>query len=371
MIIKYLLEKEFKQLFRNIFIPKIILVMTLNIILIMPWAANQEIRGINLSVVDNDHSLYSTKLINKITSSRYFNLSEVSSSNSIALKTVAQGKSDIILELQYDFEKNLMSGEVANVMISANAVNGVKAGLGTSYLANILNDFSHEIREENHKFSGKSVVPIINIETQNNFNPYLDYKLFMIPALIAMLLTMIAGFLPALNIVSEKEIGTIEQINVTPVNKFIFILSKLIPYWVIGFVVISICFILSALVYGIYPSGNLITIYFFASLYILVISGLGLVISNYSSTIQQAMFIMFYFMMIFNLMSGLFTPINSMPGWAQDITIFIPLKYFIQVLRMIYLKGSSISDLVTEAIALISFALFFNIWAVISYKKSS
>lgn len=192
----------------------------------------------------------------------------------------------------------------------------------------------------------------------------------MIPALMAMLLTLLTGFLPALNIVGEKEKGTIEQINVTPVRKSVFILSKLIPYWLIGGVVLTICFGLAAFVYRLFPAGSIGTIYLFAVMYILIVSGFGIVISNYSGTMQQAMFVMFFFMMIMFIMSGLFTPVNSMPEWAQMISRFNPLTYFIQVMRLVYLRGSGLSDLLPQMMALSGFAVFFNGWAILSYKKN-
>jgi ABC-2 type transport system permease protein len=208
------------------------------------------------------------------------------------------------------------------------------------------------------------------LNTQYKFNPHLDYKVFMIPALMVMLLTMIAGFLPALNIVGEKEAGTIEQMNVTPVKRLMFVLSKLIPYWVIGFFILSICMGVAALVYQLYPVGSLLTIYFFASIYILVVSGFGLVVSNYSNTMQQAMFVMFFFVMVFLLMSGLFTPVSSMPDWAQKITVFNPLKYLMQVMRLVYLKGSAFGEMIPQFLALCGFAVGLNAWAVMSYRKS-
>ena len=370
-MIKFLIEKEFKQIFRNSFLPRMILAMPVVMMLVMPWAANQEVKDINLSIVDNDHSIYSERLINKMTSSGYFRLTDVSSSNNEALQSIESGKSDLIVEIQPDFEKNLIREGVGHVMISSNAVNGTKGGLSSSYMAAILTSFASEIREEQSQMTANSVMPVINMVPQNKFNPHLDYKVFMIPAIMVTLLTLLTGFLPALNIVGEKEAGTIEQMNVTPVNKFTFILAKLIPYWIIGFIVLTICFGLAALVYDLIPAGSLLTIYLFATIYILVVSGLGLVISNYSSTMQQAMFVMFFFIMILILLSGLFTPINSMPQWAQTITIFNPLKYFIQVMRMVYLKGSSFADLITQMVALVTFALLLNTWAVLSYKKTN
>ena len=209
----------------------------------------------------------------------------------------------------------------------------------------------------------------IELSTLNLFNPNLNYKLFMIPALMVMLLTLICGFLPALNVVGEKEAGTIEQINVTPVSRFTFIIAKLLPYWIIGFVVLTICFLLAWLLYGIVPVGNLGLIYFFSVLFVLAMSGLGLVISNHSATMQQAMFVMWFCMLILILMSGLFTPISSMPGWAQAITVLNPLKYLMEVMRMVFLKGSSLMDLLPQLFALLLFATVLNFWAVMSYKK--
>lgn len=192
----------------------------------------------------------------------------------------------------------------------------------------------------------------------------------MVPALMAMLLTLFSGFIPALNIVGEKEAGTIEQINVTPVKKLVFALSKLISCWVIGFVVLTFCMGLAAGVYGLFPAGSVLTIYLFALLYRVVVSGIGLVISNYSATMQQALFVMFFFLMIFILMSGLFTPVSSMPDWAQKVTILNPLKYFMQVMRLVYLKGSAFRELLPQFAALACFAVVLNIWAVLSYKKN-
>ncbi|NDW18257.1 ABC transporter permease [Dysgonomonas sp. 216] len=370
-MLKFLLEKEFKQILRNSFIPRMIIAMPVMVILILPWAANQEIKNLKISIVDNDHSTYSARLIEKVVSSGYFHIYDVADTYGKAMESIESGNADLILNIQPDFEKHLMQGVAAEVMISSNAVNGTKAGLGSGYLATIIADFSDDLREVHGYKATANGGAVINIVPNNKFNSSLDYKVFMIPALTVMLLTMLTGFLPALNIVSEKEAGTIEQMNVTPVNKFVFILAKLIPYWVIGFIVISICFGIAALAYNLFPAGSLGTVYLYASVYILVVSGLGLVISNYSNTMQQAMFVMFFFMLILILISGLYTPINSMPQWAQAIAAVNPLKYFIEVMRSVYLKGSSLTELTGQLYILCGFAVFFNGWAVLSYRKSS
>ena len=203
------------------------------------------------------------------------------------------------------------------------------------------------------------------------YNPRLLYTYFMVPALMVMVLAMVCGFLPALNIVGEKESGTIEQINVTPVSKLNFILSKLLPYWIIGFVVLTISFLAAWVAYGLTPAGSLATIYLFAALFVLAFSGFGLVISNYATTLQQAMFMMFFFVLTFIFMSGLYTPVANMPQWAQNLSIISPLKYIIIVLRQVYLKGSTFSELLTPFWMLTAFAIFFNGWTVLSYRKKS
>jgi len=281
------------------------------------------------------------------------------------------------VEIPHGFEKDLIVKRTAPVQLSINTVNGTRGILGGSYLGAIMANFSKRFLSENQMpmlmdtqaAMATMNTPRIELITQNRYNPLLDYKLYMIPAFMVIILIIMCGFLPTLNIVSEKERGTIEQMNVTPVSKFMFILAKLLPYWLMGIVILSICMVLAYFVFGLYPKGNILIIYLFSFLFILSISGLGLVISNNSNTMQQAMFVMFFFVMLFQLMSGLLTPIRSMPEWAQWITVFNPPRYFIQMMRLIYLKGGSITDLSTEFFALLGFVLFFGFWAVISYRK--
>ena len=374
-MLRFLIEKEFKQISRHPFIPKIIFIFPCMVMLVFPWAASFEVKNVNLSVVDSDHSPFSVRLVQKIVSSGYFRLADVSNTYSEAMQSIESHTSDIILTIAPGFERDLVSTGSAKVMIAANSVNGTKGGVGTSYLSAIIRDFSDDLRnEQSGKISpliAQRSTPVIDIVPQYRFNTQLDYKVFIVPALMVILLTLLCGFLPALNVVSEKESGTIEQMNVTPVSKFHFILAKLIPYWLIGFLALSISFGLAALIYQLFPAGSLLTVYCFASIFVLVVSGFGLVVSNYSATMQQAMFVMMFFVIVFILMSGLFTPVRSMPQWAQNIAAINPLKYFIEMMRMVYLKGSSLADMWLQFGALTGFAVFFNLWAVFSYRKTN
>jgi ABC-2 type transport system permease protein len=192
-----------------------------------------------------------------------------------------------------------------------------------------------------------------------------------VPGMLVLLLTMVGSNLTAINIVKEKEIGTIEQINVTPVKKFHFILGKLIPFWVLGLIVFTVGFIIARLFYGIVPVGSMATIYVFAAVYLFAVLGLGLLISTYANTQQQAMLISFFLMMIFVLMSGLYTSIDSMPEWARYITRANPVSYFIQVIRMVVLKGSGLADIKYQLLSITGFAVVLNGWAVLNYHKRS
>ncbi|MDR0768688.1 MAG: ABC transporter permease [Dysgonamonadaceae bacterium] len=368
-MLRYLIEKEFKQTFRNAFIPKLILVFPFLVLLVFPWAADQEIKNLNVIVIDRDHSTLSKRLSEKIRASTYFNLIASAETNDAGIAIIEDGKSDMLLDIQPGFEKNLMNRGEASVMISANAVDIMKGGLSSGYMNAIVRDFAAEIRAEQIPEAGKANIPHIQIIPQARFNSFLDYKTFMIPALIVILMTLLCGFLPALNIVSEKETGTIEQINVTPVSKFFFILGKLIPYWTIGLFVFTVTLCLAGLIYGLVPKSNLPTIYLSVLIYISTVSGLGLVISNYSSTLQQAMFVIFFFLIIFILISGLFTPIASMPQWAQTFTCFNPLRYFIEIMRMTFLKGSGFADIWRQLSALAVYSIMLNGLALVSYRK--
>lgn len=370
-MIKYLLKKEFKQIVRHPFLPKMIFMFPLMVLLVFPWAASYEIKNMNLSIVDNDHSTFSHKLVDAITASGYFRITDASATYGYALKSIENNKADIIVEIPHNFEKSIVNREGVKVMVSSNAVNGMKGSVGMTYISSIISGFNNTIIAENYPEMATSSFSPIQIDSQFRFNQRLNYQVFMVPALMVMILTLLCGFLPAASIVFEKELGTMEQINVTPVPKFTFIIAKLIPFWIVGFIAITIGSLVGWLDYGLVPVGHFYVIYTFAAIYILAISGLGIIISNYAQTMQQAVFVVFFFMMLFIMLSGLYTPVDSMPEWAQWIAAFNPLKHLMIVMRSIYLKGSNFVQLSKELIVLVGFAVFFNVWAVLSYRKSN
>ncbi len=363
-MLRVLLEKEFLQFLRDPFLPKMVIVFPMMVMLVFPWVTTMDVRHVGVSVVDNDRTEASRRIVQKIGASDYYTLHGISDDFGVSLRALETGDVDVIVEIPDGFEEALAEGSSKRVSISANGVNAMKGSLGMQYL---LQTVSATIAELQRERGGEP--PTVPVVVQNRYNPTLEYRYYMIPALMIMLLIMITGFLPALNIVSEKEKGTIEQINVTPVSQFHFTLAKLMLYWIVGFVVLTLAMLLGWIVYGLVPAGSFGAIYLAAMLFVLVMSGFGVVAANYSSTMMQAIFGMFFFVMIFILMSGLLTPVESMPEWAQRITFVLPPRYFIGIMRAVYLKGAVFTDLWRDYAALAGFAVLFNTWAVLSYRK--
>ena len=344
-MIKYLIQKEFLQIRRNSFMPKIIFIFPIMVMCIMPWVMNQEVKNIRVNVVDIDRTTHSKQLVHQIEASNYFIFNGQKATYQEALKDIETSQADIILEIR--------DGQY---LIAANAVNGTKGSIGSAYLSQIV--------------SGSASVPSAS-SVLTLYNKQQSYKVFMIPALMGILMMMLCGFLPALNIVGEKEKGTIEQINVTPVSKWSFILAKLIPYWIIGLVVLTLCLILSWLVYGITCQGPLCLVYLLAILLALFFSSFGLIVSNYSDTMQQAMLVMWFFVVCLLLLSGLFTPVRSMPDWAYATTYINPMHYFADAIRTVFVRGGDFASISHQVLALLCISSFMGIWAVKSYKKNS
>lgn len=364
-ILKALLRKEISLMRRNPIMPKIILIMPLMVMLVIPLVANLDVKNVSVSVVDNDHSQLSRRIIADMSASDFITLSSVSASHNEAMLDIENGDADALITIPAHYERDMIAGN-AVVDIEANGVNAIKGMLGAQYVARSVTATLGSWEKEaglNFPNAKNSII--------NRYNPTLNFRNYMIPALMVVLLIIICGFLPALNLVSEKESGTIEAMNVTPVNRLTFVLSKLIPFWIIAILVVTVGMIVGWLVYDLVPAGNIVTIYFATILFSLVMSGLGVFIANKSSTMLQCIFVMFAFIMIFQLMSGLFTPIQSMPQWAQYLTYAIPPRYFIEIMRSVYLKGASITELWQQYAALTGFAMLLLLLSALTYKKQS
>jgi ABC-2 type transport system permease protein len=320
----------------------IIFILPMIQLIILSNAATYEIQNINIVVVDGDNTVTSHQLISKLEGSPYFNLQDVVNNRQNGLIRLDKGVSDMVLEIPLHFEINITNRIPVKLQLSADAIDGVKAGLGSGYIQSIVSEFGNAMIRVSGQFPA---IGGIRISYSNWYNEGLDYKTFMVPGILVLLVTMIGSFLSGMNIVREKEIGTIEQLNVTPIQKHQFIIGKLFPFIVIAVFEMAFGLALARIIFNTPFIGSFWLIMAFSLVYMLVVLGIGLLISTVTDTQQQAMFISWFFMVIFILMSGLFTPIENMPLWAQKITLLNPVRYFIEVMRMVMLKGAGFQEI--------------------------
>jgi len=368
-IVLALLKKEFLQIKRNTFILRLLILVPILQLCILSQAINFEMKNLNLIVVDLDKSPSSELLSKKFQASRYFILREITHSQTPALQEMEDNKVDLVIVIPTHFEKELRGGQSPVVSFVADAVNGMKAGLAANYAANIFMEAAGELAQQLRlPITAKS----FNIQTTYSmwYNPILEYKTLILPGLLAVLVTLVSGLLAALNIVREKEMGTMEQMNVSPIAKWQFIVAKLLPFWLIGLFEITLGLLVIRWVFQIPLVGILALLYAFCGIYMVLILTLGLLISNASRTQAQAMFLTVFFFMVFILTSGVFTPVESMPSWAQTLNKANPIAYFVDVCRRILLKGATFEHLKTSFLSMASFATLSLGLAIWRYKKT-
>ena len=352
-------------------------------LILLPTAADYSVKNIAIAVTDNDHSTTSRRLIEKIVSSGYFKLAGYTDAYPQALTMVEQDKADLALQIPEHFERDLVREDKKQLFVAINAIEGTKANLGGAYLRSIIGDFNDDIRVQFGAMtttirggSAAAVItqtdpPQVSVASSNWYNPYLKYPLYMVPAILVTLVTAMVAMQSAFNIVQEKESGTIEQINVTPIKKHIFIIGKMIPFLVLGLVLFTMGLLVGRLLYGVKPLGSLLVLYGSLIIYLFAMLGLGLLLATYSGTQQQAMSLSFFFINIFNMMSGVFTAVDSMPGWAQAIVSTFPPSHFIRIMRAVVLKGSGFADIKYEIAWMIGIGIVLNTWAVLNYRKTA
>ncbi|MBD3616112.1 MAG: ABC transporter permease [Gracilimonas sp.] len=373
-IIRFLLRKEFLQIFRNKAMLPILFVMPVIQLLVLSFAATYELKEVDFALLDMDQSQVSRELVAKFQSTGYFNLQAETFDRNKAMEWLDAGRISLIIVVPPDFEEDLTGGREAPVQLIIDAVDGSTAGLIQSYSASILNDLNTEKQVELKIKSAEPAVvqaKTINLIPQNWYNPDLDYITFMVPGILVVLVSMIGLFLSGMNIVREQEIGTIEQLNVTPIRKYQFMIGKLKPFWIIGMFDLLVGLALARYGFHIPFLGSLATILVVGGIFLVVIQSMGLLISTMTNTQQQAMFIAWFIMVVFILLGGLFTPIESMPGWAQNITLANPVAYFIKIMRMVLLKGAGWQEIQAMVYILIGMGSVLMLVSINRYKKTT
>ena len=370
-ILATLLQKEFKQIFRNRFILPVIFILPVVQLILLTYAASLEMKDIRMVVVDMDHSTVSRRLVNEFSGSPFFRIVHRGSSYPKASELLTRDRADVILVMEPRFEKNFYREQSTDLQLAINAINATEAGLVNAYCTQIIAGFNNELRSQ---FQGGALQignTRLDISPRFWYNPMLDYKIYMFSGILVILVTLIGMMLTALNLVREKEMGTSEQINVTPIRKYQFIIAKLTPFWFIALLELAVGLVIGRILFHLPIEGSLLLLFSFATVYLLAVLGIGLFLSTISSTQQQVMFVAFFFIVTFILMSGVFTPTESMPPWAQKANILNPAAYFMRVIRMVLLKGSGLQDIGRDFLGISVYAAVTLTLAVVNYRKTT
>ncbi len=382
----FFVQKELIQVFRNKAMLPMLFALPIIQLLILSHVATNEVKNLQLGVRDMDHSALSTRLVHKMTASGHFllpspeagttQIDPATLQNPGDIETVLDAdEADLVLVIPENFERDLRMGVPTEIQLLVNAINSMKAGVATTYASSIIMDYRRELVEEgvlpDKAAQIQIAVPEIEVRYSHWYNPDLEYKVFMVPGILALLVSMLTLLLGAMNVVREREIGTIEQIEVSPISKPVFIIGKLLPFLFIGLAELTIGLLIAKFLFNVPMEGSLWLLYAFSALTITAMLSLGLLISNLADTQQQAMFIAWFFMIIFVLMSGLFTPIESMPDWAQKLTLSNPIAQLVSIVRLNLLKGSNWADVWPYFQRIIALDLIYGGLAIALFKKRS
>ncbi|MEQ1760703.1 MAG: ABC transporter permease [Vicinamibacterales bacterium] len=340
-------------------------------LLVLGNAATFQLRNTPTYVVDLDQSEASRSLVSHLAGSGHFRLIGGEPSLERASQALLSGDATLTVIVPQDFERDLVTRRRASVALTVDAVRGSSAGIVQAYASRVIAAFADE-RAAMHPAAGAGLAGAgarVDVQTRSRYNPTLNYPHYMVPGILVALVTMIATLLTAQNIAREKELGTLDQLNVTPITRGQFIAGKLLPFWVLGLVELTMGLLAAKLVFDIPIRGSLVLLLLVAGVYLVVALGIGLLISTRVETQQQAMFIAFFIVNIYLLMSGLFTPIDSMAPWMQEVSVVNPVRHFVAISRAILVKGAGFSEIVRPLGLLSLFAVVALGVAVQQYRK--
>lgn len=368
-VLRALLRKEYLQIFRDKLMLRQLILMPFVQLLLLSSAATFEVKTAHLYLVDKDHSETSRGLVDHLRASGRFQIAGASPSMDVADRAILSRDAGLILVVPRGFENDIVRTKTGSVQLIFNAEDGALAGVTNSYAQQIIAAYARDLGATLRPMVTAS--PSIDIRTRGWYNQELDYKDYMIPGILVQLLTLIGTLLTAMNIVREKELGTLDQLNVTPIPRSAFIAAKLIPLWTIALVELTIGLLVARFLFDVPMRGSVTLVFFAASVYLVVALSIGLWVSTLVDTQQQAMFISFFLMLVYLLMSGLFTPVRSMPTWAQWIAEVNPVKHIIGIMRAVMLKGAGIADIARPLTFLAVGGALVLTMAVRQYAKTS
>jgi ABC-2 type transport system permease protein len=371
--LKQMLIKEFIQVFRDKRTRFVLIGPPIIQMLVFGYAATFDIHHVPTVVVDLDHSQESRELVSRFTSSPYFDVERQLTDSRQLGDMIERGDATVGLEIDAGFAQNLRKGQTAPLQVIVDATNSNTALIASGYISQIALGFAQEYqRDRINRIAPQlvEVMPSVSLEPRPWYNPGLSSRWFFVPGIVGSLTLVLVIILTAFAVVREREIGTLEQIMVTPIRPFEFILGKTLPFFLIGLLDVSLIAVVGTLWFQVPFRGNVLVLLTGAVLFLLCMLGVGLLISTVSSTQQQAMVTAFFFIMPAITFSGFGFPIATMPHWMQLCSYAIPLRYFLVVLRGVYLKGVGMDVLWPQMAAMGGLGFALLTLAILRFHKA-
>jgi len=369
--ILYLVQKEFRQILRDHMMLRIIFLMPLLQLFLFGYAVNNDLKDVRLTVLDEDRSPQSRQLIASFYHSNLFLPGPAATTASDLDHLMLQGKCDVTVHIPKGYAEKLMEGGTAQAGIAIDGKNSNLAGRAGGYVAALLQQESRRLREDqllaNPQLKTKiaQIVPV----TRFLYNPELETRFYMIPGIVVLVVTVISGMLTGMAIVREHEIGTLEQLMVTPITSLQLIAGKTIPFMILSFAELGFAAVIAVLWFNIPIAGPIWLLLLSAFVYLLVTLGGGILASTVSKTQQQAMFTVWFFMVFGILMSGFFYPIENMPPGVQWMTWFNPIRFFLSLVRGIFLKGLTFEDSLPDLLPMFILGVLIFGTAILRFRK--
>lgn len=366
----YLVQKEFRQVLRDRVMMAILFVLPLVQILILGNAITVDVKDVRITIIDHDRTPMSRELIGHFRHTPYFRIVGVADNEAALLHTFDEGATSLALIIPRDFQRTLVRGGTPVVQLLIDGIDGNTAGVALGYASDIVGRFQATLIEADPALGARlGMMHRADLEPRFWYNPNLESRVYIVPGIVALILLIITVFLTSMGIVREKEIGTLEQLMVTPIRAWQLVLGKVIPFIVFAFIEINIAIGFVYLLFGIGISGSYPLLMGEAAIFLMTTLGLGILISTISETQQQALFVAWFFMIFSILLSGFFIPIANMPESIQILTLINPLRYFLVILREIYLKGSGLAELLPETLSMIAFGVVVFTAAVLRFRS--
>lgn len=370
--IQRMLIKEFLQMFRDPRMRVVIFGVPVIQLVVLSFALTMDVTDIPTAVYDQDNTVASRELTAQFGDSGYFEIEEYIHSHSRMVELLDNGDVRVVIRIPPDFEENLVSGTTANLQVIADGTDSNTTSIVFSYVSQIVSQYNQEKLQERLalQFGPQAAPGVIEIEQRAWYNENLQSRYYYVPGLVGVMLILVSIVVASIAIVREKEMGTIEQVMVTPIGKAEFILGKTAPYLITGYIIMAVMFVIAYLVFGIRIKGSIVLLIVLTGVYLAGNLGIALLISVTSRTQQQALLTAFLVLMPSILLSGFIFPIHNMPPFVQCATYLNPMRWYMEVLRGVVLKGVGIQALAKAALWQTILAVSFLLIAVSRFRKT-